>query len=191
MKRLVVTAAIWAMPLVAFAQEHEEAHHFDRLSYFAAVINFLLLLLLLVKMAGKPTAEFLKNRRASIETEITEAAKMKAAAEAKQREYADRLAKLDSEIDALKAEMVKAGEAERDRIIAEAKAKAERTRKDAEFVIDQQLKQLRIDLTKESVAAAVAAANKLLAEKTTAADQERIARDYLARIAGAAKGGQA
>jgi len=84
--------------------------------------------------------------------------------------------------------MIDAGVAERDRIIADAQSKAERMRKDAQFLIDQQMKQLRIDLTREAVTAAVDAAEKVLREKASPADQERLAREYLQRLG---KGGAA
>jgi F-type H+-transporting ATPase subunit b len=79
--------------------------------------------------------------------------------------------------------MVKAGEAERDRIVAEAEKKASRLRKDAEFVIAQRFKQLREDLTKEAVESAVVAAEAVLREKATPADQTRLADGYLTRLA--------
>ena len=41
-------------------------------------------------------------------------------------------------------EMIKAGEAERDRIVAQAEEKAARMRKDTNFLIEQQIKQLAL-----------------------------------------------
>ncbi|MCZ7682689.1 MAG: hypothetical protein M5U28_29400 [Sandaracinaceae bacterium] len=79
--------------------------------------------------------------------------------------------------------MIQAGEAERDRIIAEAEARAARMRKDAQFVIDQQMKQLRTDLTREAIEAAIAAAGAVLAQQTGAADQQRLADEYLGKLA--------
>jgi F-type H+-transporting ATPase subunit b len=93
-----------------------------------------------------------------------------------------RLEKLDQEMVRLRAEMVKAGEAERDRIVAQAEEKAARMRKDTQFLIEQQMKQLRKDLTREAASAAVLAAQELLQEKTTADDQDRLAEAYLDRL---------
>ena len=78
--------------------------------------------------------------------------------------------------------MVKAGEAERDRIVAQAEEKAARLRKDANFLIDQQIKQLRKDLTQQAANAAVVAAQELLQERTTETDQDRLAEAYLTRL---------
>jgi F-type H+-transporting ATPase subunit b len=68
--------------------------------------------------------------------------------------------------------------------VVEAEAKAERRRKDAEFQVEQELKQIRQDLWKETVEAAVGAAEELLKKRVTMADQERMAEDYLADLGG-------
>lgn len=185
--RLGVFVALLALPQMAAAAD---GHHggFSMVAYAATVINFLLLLLILNKLGGDSFTTFLKNRRAQIENEIHEARRLKEAAEAKAKEYAARLAKLDHEIDALKAEMVHAGEVERDRILAEASQKAERMKADAQFLIDQQIRQLRIDLTKETATAAVKVAEELLLSSATPSDQERLAKDYVARVAALPRG---
>ena len=79
--------------------------------------------------------------------------------------------------------MVRAGEAERDRIVAEAEQKAARARKETAFVIEQQAKQMRADLSREAVESAVATAERLLNDKATASDHERLAKHYLDRVA--------
>ena len=78
--------------------------------------------------------------------------------------------------------MVKAGEAERDRIVAEAEKKASRLRKDAEFLIAQRFKLLREELSREAVESAVAAAEAVLRDKANPTDQTRLADAYLARL---------
>ena len=133
-------------------------------------------------------------RRDEIQESLEEAQRLKKAAQAKHAEYQSRLDKLDSEIDTLRAEMVKAGESERDRIVADAEEKADRMRREAGFVIDQQLKELRKTLTEETVQASIKSAEALLGSSTSAADQDRLAKSYLDKLgelAGNTKGGQA
>lgn len=146
---------------------------------WGSIFNFTLLMTLLVLMGGPKIKAFLVGRKAGVETALNEAAEMKAKAEAKYAEYQKRLANLDNEIAEIRSEIVKSGEVERERILAEAEHKATRLRRDAEFLIEQQLKQLRLDLHKEMVEAALSAAEKTLREKTTADDQQRIARDFV------------
>jgi len=162
-------------------EEHEEAH-FNPLELAASITNFLMWLALVVFLARKPLAEFLKNRRLSVEEGLVEAKQLKEAAEEKFDDYSRRLEHLDEELENLREEMVQAGEVERDRILAEAEARAARMRKDSQFVIQQQMKQLRTDLTREAINAAVDAAESLLSEQVKDADQTRLAQNYLETI---------
>ena len=55
-------------------------------------------------------------------------------------------------------------------------------RKDASFLIEQQIKQLHKDLTRQAADAAVVAAQELLQKSTTDADQDKLAEAYLTRL---------
>jgi len=146
------------------------------------VINFLVLVGLLVWVIRKKGNPALAARRAEVEEELAEAQRIRAEAEQRHRETATRLEKLDQEMAQIRHDMVKAGEAERDRIVAQAEEKAARMRKDTSFLIEQQIKQLRKELTQQAANAAVLAAQELLQEKTTASDQDQLAEAYLDRL---------
>ncbi|MDH5490413.1 MAG: hypothetical protein OEY14_00420 [Myxococcales bacterium] len=152
---------------------------FRNAEFLGALLNFSVLLLLLGVLGGKPMLAFLSNRRREVEENLADAARLKAAAEAKHAEYSGRLERLDAEMDTIRREMAKAGEAERDRIVLEAERKADRMRREVSFLIEQQLKQLREDLSREAIHASVEAAREILAEQTNAADQSRLAKSYL------------
>jgi F-type H+-transporting ATPase subunit b len=109
---------------------------------------------------------------------------MKEEAQARAKIYQAKLEKLEEEVRVTRDGLVRAGEAERDRIVAEAEAKAERMRKDAEFLAQQELKQVQQELLRDTVEAAILAAQELLVKRVTPADQERLAEDYLADLAG-------
>lgn len=146
------------------------------------VVNFIALLLLfgwVIRKKGNPA---LAERRKQVEAELEEAQRLRAEAEKRHMETATRLERLDQEMLHIRADMVKAGEAERDRIVAQAEEKAARMRKDAGFLIEQQIKQLREDLTREAAEAAVQAAKELLQKSTTDSDQDRLAEAYLERL---------
>ena len=145
-------------------------------------MNFFVLIGLFVFLFKDKLKSFLKERRAAIEVELNEAARLRAEAEAKHKEYSERMAKLDQELAQIKREMIAAGEKERDRIVADAEEKASRMRKEAEFIIEQQMKQLREDLKRETGDAAIEAAEQLLVKATTSFDQQRLAQEYLAAM---------
>jgi F-type H+-transporting ATPase subunit b len=169
---------------------HGEAHLSDvvaSVDFWGAVVNFSALVALIFVFGRRPLGSFLLARRKTIEDGLAEAARLREAAETRYEEYSERLEKLDVEIARIRREMIAAGEAERDRIVSEAEAKAARMRRDAEFLIEQQTKQMRVDLTREAVDAAVSAAEAVLRESTSAADQERLARRYVESLASEAK----
>jgi F-type H+-transporting ATPase subunit b len=192
MTRWASFALTLALPVIAFAQEHaaEEhagghaSHGWDTTALAASFVNFFVLIAVFVYLFKDSLKNFLVSRKAEIEKELLEAARLKAEAEVKHKEYSDRLAKLDSELAKMKQDMVEAGKREFDRIIAEAEHKAARMRKEAEFVIEQQAKTLRNEITRESTEGAVAAAAELLLRATTTYDQQRLAQEYLSSLAG-------
>jgi len=155
--------------------------------FVGALFNFVCLIAIIYFGARKPLGEFLRRRRRSVEDGLEEAKNLRQAARKLHRRYSRRLEKLDQEMDKIRAEMVRAGEAERDRLVQEAETKAARMRREVDFLISQQLKQLREDLMKEAVEAAVEAAELALREKTTGDDQTRLARSYLGRLGEGAK----
>jgi F-type H+-transporting ATPase subunit b len=152
--------------------------------YLAMVVNFAILAIGYYVLGKGPIAAALQARRSSIAREIEEATRMRQEAEARAKTYQAKLEKLEDEVRTAREGLVRAGEAERDRIVADAEAKADRMRRDAEFLVTQELKQIRQDLLRDTVEAAVAAAEELLVKRVTAADQERLAEDYLAELGG-------
>jgi F-type H+-transporting ATPase subunit b len=196
-KFLLSFALVLLVPALGLGQEHGaehggDEHHgggLDPMSLIASFVNFFVLVALFIYLFRGKMVAFLKERRANIEVELNEAARMRAEAEAKHKEYSDRLAKLDSELEHIKREMIAAGQKERDRIVAEAEEKAARMRKEAEFIIEQQAKQLRDELLHEASEGAVAAAEQLLAKATTSFDQQRLAQEYLSALQKNGEGG--
>jgi F-type H+-transporting ATPase subunit b len=152
--------------------------------YIAMLVNFGILVAGYYLLGRKPIAAGLQSRRDRIAKEIEEAQKMRREAEARAKLYQGKLEKLEDEVRIAREGLVRAGEAERDRIVLDAEAKGERMRKDAQFLVEQELKQIRIDLQRETVETAIAAAEELLKKRVTLADQERLAEDYLSDLGG-------
>ncbi len=199
---LALWIALTAVPAASFAAEaeHGDAHaaeggdtHAEHepltftgvissRDFQGSVFNFLVLIALLVWVIRSKGNPALAERRKEVEAELAEAQRLRAEAERRHMETATRLEKLDEEMIEIRAEMVKAGEAERDRIVEQAEEKAARIRKDTRFLIEQQIKQLRKDLMQQSASAAVAAAQALLEERATEDDQDRLAEAYINRL---------
>ena len=162
----------------------EHALEWSPVRLAGGVVNFGIWLALVIYGLGKVVPPFLAKRRAAIVDGLEEARQLSDAAEAKHAEYSDRIDNLDAELARMREEFKRAGFAERDRMVADAASRAEKTHAETRFLVAQQMKQLREDLTREAIEAAVAAAEKILRERSTAADQQRLADDYLSRLKG-------
>ena len=150
--------------------------------FIATLINFGILVAGYYLLGKRPVAAALQNRRAAITKDIDEAQSMKREAEARAKMYAAKFDRLAEDMKSARDSLVHAGEAEHERLIQEAEMKAERMRKDTQFLVEQEVKQIRQDLMRDAVDAAVSAAESLLKERVTAADQERLAEDFLAGL---------
>jgi F0F1-type ATP synthase membrane subunit b/b' len=151
-------------------------------AYGVMLLNFALMAWMYYALGKKPIAEGLKNRRAAIAKEIEEAARMREEAEARAVKYQEKLRHLEVELKEARDSLKAAGEADRDRIIREAEEKAVRMEKDAKFLVEQETKQMNVELTRAAVEMAMTAAEDILRKRITPADQERLAEDYLAQI---------
>jgi F0F1-type ATP synthase membrane subunit b/b' len=156
--------------------------------FIAAIVNFGILAAGFYLLGKKPIAAGLQHRRDAIAKEIEDAQRMKREAEARAKTYQAKLEKLEEEVRAVREALIRTGEAERDRLVAEAEAKAQRMRKDAEFLVLQETKQFQQDLVRDTLHAALAAAEDLLKRGVTQGDQERLAEDYLADLGGRLRG---
>jgi F-type H+-transporting ATPase subunit b len=173
--------------------DHGETHEprWDYFQFAGQLTNFAIWLTLLYILLDRVLPKFLAARRASILDGLEEAKRMKAEAEAKFAEYSKRIETMDDEIARVREDMRRAGQGERDRLVKEASDKAERMHAEARFLVEQQMKQLKEELTREAVEAAVLAAETILRERTNAADQQRLADEYLVKLkASVAKGPQ-
>lgn len=157
--------------------------------FMARVLAFAIWLGIMIGFSRKPLAAFLATRRSAILDGLEEAKRVEAAAAAKHAEYTSRIENLDAEISKLREDFKRAGMEERDRMVAEASARANKLHAEAKFLVEQQLKTLRDDLTREAIEAAVSAADKILRERSTAADQQRLADEYLARLRSSVENG--
>jgi F-type H+-transporting ATPase subunit b len=150
--------------------------------FVGPLVNFAILLVLGYMAVTRSINPSLQARRASVESEIAEAKRLHDEAVTMHAEMTAKLGSLDAEITTLKAQFASAGEAERDRIVAEARARAERMRADAAATIEQEMKNLREDLRREAIIAATAAAEATVRSSIGADDQTRLADEYLAGL---------
>ena len=146
------------------------------------VLNFALLLILLVKFGGPVAKRTVTTRHDQIKTALDEAAKLRQEAAAKLSEYETRLKDADSEIKKLVDGMRADAEADKARILENAERQAVQMKREAEQRIAAEIEYARAQLTREVTAAATAAAEKLVRQNMTAADQQKLVTSFIGDI---------
>jgi len=147
------------------------------------VVNFAVLAGILIWAIKKANVKgSLADRQAQIEKNLTEARVARESAEAKLKEYSEKLAKANQEIDALRSAMLKEAEAEKTRLITEAKLAAEKVVVQAAQAADQEVLKARTELRAEAARLAVELAGSKLSGAVQKADHDRFVQDYLGKV---------
>jgi F-type H+-transporting ATPase subunit b len=120
--------------------------------FLANILNFGVLAFLLYRFGRKPLAEALAKRKQAIMSEIDKATELNQQAEARLKEYQNKLKRLEETLAALKAEHVAQAEIERKNLLIELEERRARMRRDAEFRVEQELKAARVELLQEALA---------------------------------------
>lgn len=182
---LAVVVAI-LVPVLAIASGGGE-HHPDsgaQLKDFGwRVVDFALLVGIMVWALKKANVKgSLAERQQQIEKNLGEARAAREAAEAKLKEYTEKLEKANQEVDALRAAMLKEAEAEKQRIIAEAQAAAAKVAVQAAQAADQEVLKARTELRIEAARLAVELAGGKLGAAVQKPDHDRFVQDYLGKV---------
>jgi len=152
---------------------------------FFPFVNFILLVAVVVYFARKPVREYFATRRAAIQDDLHSASELRREAEERFAKWLRKLVDLEAELEQIRTTARGRAESEREHIIADATATAERIRADATAAIEQELRRSREVLREEAADLAVELAGNLLRESVTEADRERLVGEFIARIEGA------
>jgi F-type H+-transporting ATPase subunit b len=150
------------------------------------LINFAILLALLLKLGWPLAQKTARERHDLIKTALDEAARLRQQAADKLADYETRLKAADAEIKQLVDGMRADADKEKQRILAAAEAQAAQMARDAEQRIAAEIELARAQLTREVTAAAAAATEKLLRDKLTAGDQQKLVAGFIADVQGGA-----
>ncbi len=167
--------------------EHTVAHH-DPLSagklkdFGWRIVNFIALMIILVKFGAKPLGNALSGRRKAIVTEIDELEKRKAEAEKAYKEFQGKLATVEADIDKIVERAVVQAEVEKKKILEKAEAAAEELRRSAEQAVANEVAEARMMLREEVAEKAAVMAEKIIRKNLKAADQKTIIENYLAGV---------
>ena len=146
------------------------------------IMNFAVLLFLLVKFAAKPIGSGLAGRRKAIKDEIEELEAKKIAAEKSYREFEQKLATVEKDIDKVVDRAVAQAEVEKAKIIEKAEQAASDIKRAAEMAIQKEIMEARRTLKNDVAEQAAVLAEELIVKNLTAGDQVKIVEDYLAKV---------
>ena len=146
-------------------------------------LNLVILIAVLVYFARKPLQAYFAKRRSEIQGELQSAADQLATAESTYAKWQRRVIDLESELDEIRATSRQRAEAERERIIQDARATAERIRNDATAAVELELRRAREILREEATQLAIELAGERLSREVTEADRDRLIDEFIGLIA--------
>lgn len=146
--------------------------------------NFAALVVILVFFLKKPFADGLSSRREGIKDQLEALESRKADAERMYTEAEGKLARLDEEVNAIITEAVKQGEAEKEKIIADAERNAGDIKRQAEMAVAHELAEAKTRLKAEIAEQAVLLAEELIKKNIQPADQSRMVELSLDKVGG-------
>ena len=161
--------------------EHAEKA-FTWKDWFWPVINFAFLFFILVFFARKPFAEYFKNRTELIEKSLKEATEAKELAQKTLNEVRGRLKNTDIEIGQIIESAKKAGEKEKEAIIADGERLKANILEQAKANIDFELQKAKEKIKSEAAMMALELAEKQIKEKLGQKEQEALIDDYIKRL---------
>lgn len=179
---LVVALAALAQASGGEGGHHGGVTHEKIMDLIWRTTNFIGLVIILVWALKKPLVQGLQGRRQGIIDKFADLESQKGEAERIYREYEARLTKIDAEVEGIISAAIKQGEAEKERIIAEADRAAGDLRRQADLAIQHELAEARLRLRAEVAEQAVAMAEGLLKQNLQDADQNRLVEDYLDKV---------
>lgn len=144
--------------------------------------NFALMVGLLVYFVRKPIRNGLRNRREEIATMLADAEAAKEAAEAKYREYSEKLEKATEEIAGISAAIRKEGQLERDKILEHAREMSEKILQEADARATNAVARARDELRAEAARLAVDLAEEYLKKEFSPTDQKRLVEEYMQKV---------
>jgi len=175
----VVLAVFFLVPSFALASGDAHGGGSQLIDLGWRVLNFIVFAAILYFAAAKPIKNFLNGRIEGIRKDLSDAEKGKEDAEKKLKDYMDRLASLEGEIQEIQDTLKKEGEVERDRIIEAANEAAEKIKQQAVFSANQEMKRAVASIREEVADAAVSLAEKMLVKDLKKDDQKKLVNEYL------------
>ncbi len=146
------------------------------------VVNFIALMIILVKFGAKPIGSSLAARRSKIKDEIEDLEQKRDDAEASYNDFQAKLATVESEIDKVVERAIAQAEVEKTKILEKAEQGAVDLIRSAEMAVQNEVTEARRTLKNEVAEQAAVIAEGLIVKNLTGDDQVKIIETYLDKV---------
>ncbi len=146
------------------------------------IVNFIALVIILVKFAAKPIGSGLASRRKQVKDDIEELQQKRVETEQSYDAFQEKLANVESQIDSIVEKAIAQAEVEKTKIIEKAEQAADDIKRTAEMAIQNEITEARRSLKNEVAEQAAVMAEELIIKNLTETDQVKIIDDYLAKV---------
>ncbi|MEX2221979.1 MAG: F0F1 ATP synthase subunit B [Candidatus Rokuibacteriota bacterium] len=145
-------------------------------------INFLLLLVILVKLLYKPLLTKMEERTQAIRRALDEAQAARADAQREREEHAAKMQAANAEAQAIRAIALKEAGEEQRRLVEGARVEAARLVESARAEMAQDVRRARQELRQEVSDLAITVAERLIRKSLRDEDHRRIVQDAIGRV---------
>ena len=152
---------------------------------FWRVVNFIALMIILVKFGAKPIASALGGRQTAVKNELEDLETRRDDAESQYREFEAKLATVEKDIDSIVEKAVAQAEVEKAKILEKAEQAVDDMKRQAELAIQNEIVEARRDLKNEVADKAAVMAEELIIKNLTPEDQVNIIENYLDKVGAA------
>lgn len=149
---------------------------------FWRTVNFLGLVIILVKFGAKPIMSGLSGRQQQIREELESLTVRRDEAALAYKEFSTKLAGMEREMEVIVEKAIAQAQVEKERILAEAEKAAEDIKRQAEAAVMAELEDAKRILREEVAEQAAVLAEELIVKNLTPADQVAITEQYLERV---------
>lgn len=178
MKRVLpLLVLLLALPTAAHAAEEGGVGHL-----VWEYVNLVGILVVLVYFGRKPLRGFFAERHDRIRENLVASEKLLTEARDRLEQWTARMERLDDEVAHIRDVSRRSAELDREQIIAQAHAAAERIRASAHAAVDRELRHAQEELRAEAAALAVEVAGRVLREQVGEADRGRLVDEFIERI---------
>jgi len=146
-------------------------------------INFILLVIILVLVVKKSGAgSFLSSRIEDIKQQMEDLAKEKDESEKKFQDIQQQLREFEGSKQEIIDQFMNEGQAEKEKIVAEAEDRAKQIVSQAEITIEQEMQSAMNKLKQELMTQAAEKARDMMAAELTDEDQDKLVDDFIERV---------